>query len=88
MRRGRIVKVRREGQSYSLFFIKPKSRIDANRYAEKLASMEDVEEVMMTEGECGFIVKTRDKHEPMPSNMAVLAKTSYKRINSYYQYKK
>jgi len=50
--------------------------------------LNNVSEVMVTEGECGFIVKTRSGLSPELSKMNPLAKDSYKRITSYYQYRR
>ncbi len=79
--------IRREGQQYNLFFIRPKARTDVHRYAERLASMGNVTEVMVTEGECGFIVKAKGSHDT-GEKQPILSRNSYKRITSYYQYRK
>jgi hypothetical protein len=84
-----VRRIRRNGQHYSLFFIRPKACTDVHRYAEKLASRKNVAEVMVTTGECGFIVKTKGKElERQTEKDPILAKSSYKRISSYYQYKR
>jgi DNA-binding Lrp family transcriptional regulator len=82
-------RIRRNGQHYSLFFIRPKVRTDVHRYAERLASMEDVAEVMVTTGECGFIVKTKGSDmEQRTGKDPFIAKNSYKKITCYYQYRR
>lgn len=82
----RTRRIRRNGQQYSLFFIKPKENSNAHEYAERLASMEGVAEVMVTDGECGFVVKAKNPN--IDEKSPILAKNSYKRLTSYYQYKK
>lgn len=81
----RQIRVIRQGQHYNLFFIRPQEKVDAGKYAEKLASEDSVAEVMITEGECGFIVKARARQN---SGALPFSRNSYKRITSYYQYKK
>jgi hypothetical protein len=89
MHNGGIKSIRRNGRFYNLFFIKPKKNIDTHGYAERLAGMRNVAEVMVTEGECGFIVKAKtEDHEEIPKKMTVLSRSSYKRIVSYYQYRR
>lgn len=89
MRRNRLSRVRIDDRQYELFFIRPKERTDARKYAEKLARMDNVAEVLVTEGECGFIVKARSgSHDAESVVEQILARTSYKKIASYYQYRK
>lgn len=89
MRNNAHRRIRRNGQQYSLFFIKPKERTDAHKRAESLARMANVTEVMVTEGECGFIVKAKaTPHEANSRRQVALARNSYKKIASYYQYRK
>jgi hypothetical protein len=44
---------------HKFFFLRPKANVDANAVAEKLISLRNVQEVIMTEGDVGYIVKTR-----------------------------
>ncbi len=82
-------RIRRDGRHYSLFFIRPRARTNAHRYAERLALIKDVAEVMVTEGECGFIVKARGVGIGGGGKVAqALARSSYKRISGYYQYRR
>lgn len=84
-----VGRIRRNGQVYNLFFIKPKERTNTHRYAERLAAMKDVAEVMITEGECGFIVKARGSEVKAGSKLEEsLSRSSYKKIASYYQYRR
>lgn len=82
----RIRRIRRNGQQYSLFFIRPKENSNAHKYAERLAAVDGVTEVMVTEGECGFVVKARNPS--IGEKSPILSRNSYKRLTSYYQYKK
>ena len=89
MRNGRHTKVRISGHHYDLFFIKPKHKANAHVYAERLASMKDVAEVLVTEGECGFIVKARNNVSAgKAEKMVMLERRSYEQMTSYLQYKR
>ena len=44
---------------HKFFFLRPKANMDARAVAEKLISLKNVQEVIMTEGDVGYIVKTR-----------------------------
>jgi cell division protein FtsX len=44
---------------HKFFFLKPKANTNANDIAEKLLSLKNVQEVILTEGDIGYIVKTR-----------------------------
>ncbi len=82
-------RIRRDGRHYSLFFIRPKARTNAHRYAERLAQIKDVAEVMVTEGECGFIVKARGIGIGEDGKgVEMLARSSYNRIAGYYHYRR
>ena len=51
--------VKAKMQKNRFFFIKPKEGTDTNKFVEKLFSLKNVQEVILTEGDCGYIVKTR-----------------------------
>ncbi len=86
MKNSRHTRVRISGHHYDLFFIKPKHKANAHAYAEKLALIKGVAEVLVTEGECGFIVKARNK-AAQNEKVVVLERSSYKQITSYLQYR-
>ena len=44
---------------HKFFFLKPKTDVDSKAVMEKLFSLKNVREVIMTEGDVGYIVKTR-----------------------------
>jgi hypothetical protein len=50
---------RRQSKSYGFFFVKPRRSLDADRVARQLAGMEGVDRVYVTEGDYGFLVKTK-----------------------------
>lgn len=51
-------RVRNANVSCSLFFVKPARSANAYLTARKLASISKVKEVLITEGEYGFVVRT------------------------------
>ena len=50
---------RRGNPLHKFFFPKPKTDVDSKAVMEKLFSLKNVQEVIMTEGDVGYIVKTR-----------------------------
>lgn len=63
-------KIVRNTNGYSLFFVRPGMGRDAHRSAMRLMEMREVKEVLITEGECGFVVKT----DPISDNIVRLGK--------------
>jgi hypothetical protein len=56
-------RIKRVSRGYHYFFVKPGRNSDAHKAAEKLMRIEDVEEVSITEGDYGFVVKAQEPHE-------------------------
>jgi len=46
-------------QLHKFFFLRPRTNVDSRAIAERLFSLKNVQEVIMTEGDVGYIVKTR-----------------------------
>jgi len=44
---------------HKFLFLKPKANVNAEALAEKLLALKNVQEVILTDGDCGYIVKTR-----------------------------
>jgi hypothetical protein len=90
MKVSRHASIKISGHHYDLFFIKPKSNANAHKYAKKLASMKNVAEVLVTEGECGFIVKARSGVAAAykGEKAVILQRRSYKQMTSYLQYRR
>jgi len=44
---------------HKFLFLRPRENVNAEALAEKLLSLKNVQEVILTEGDCGYIVKTR-----------------------------
>ncbi len=51
-------RIKRISYGCHYFFVKPGKNGDVHMHAKKLMSIEQVKEVVITEGEYGFIVKT------------------------------
>lgn len=44
---------------HRLFFVKPKENTNADELAERFAGFDGVDEVLLTEGDFGFVVRAR-----------------------------
>ena len=85
--------IKRDGKRfYKFYLVNPKDNADPDTVAEKLISFDDVEEVYVTDGDYGFIVKTRfrDGKEPDDVYGYIHRKIDSKfgEITSYYKYRK
>ena len=49
----------KNASGYSLFFVMPGKRNDVHESAKKLIGVERIKEVLITEGDCGFVVRGR-----------------------------
>lgn len=83
---------KRIGAMYGLYFVRPKENADAGGTAEKLMMFESVKEVLLTEGDCGFVVKARftDGKEPLDVADYISKNISsrYGKAVSHYEYRK
>ncbi|EQD63865.1 hypothetical protein B2A_02315 [mine drainage metagenome] len=85
--------MKRDGKKfYKFYLVNPKANADPDTVAEKLISFDDVEEVYVTDGDYGFIVKTRFRNgnEPKDVYSYIHNKIDNKfgEITSYYKYRK
>ncbi len=90
---GNGVSIRRLGKKfYKFYFVHPPMNADADRLAEQLIGIKNVEEVFVTDGDYGFVVKTRfsDGKEPDDAYNYISKKlgSNFGEVTSYYQYKK
>ena len=53
--------IKRKAKTCRFYLVKPQERKNAHSLAERIANMKDVEEVMLTEGEYGYLVRVREK---------------------------
>jgi hypothetical protein len=77
---------------HRLYFVKPRENADAGEIAERLIGLQHVEEVLLTEGDCGFIVKARfvDGREPkdVAEYISKNVGSRYGMVVSYCEYRK
>jgi hypothetical protein len=77
---------------YKFYFLQPPTNVNADRIAEQLIGIKNVEEVFVTDGDYGFIVKTRffEGQEPDDAFNFISKRlgSNYGKVTSYYQYKK
>lgn len=78
-------------RSSRLFFVRPKESIDSNAVAERLAEFEGVEEVLLTEGEYGFLVKAAlgswKEYKGLAKAISEISDNKCGMAISYYKYK-
>jgi DNA-binding Lrp family transcriptional regulator len=83
---------KRRGSLHRFYLVEPKPNADAGRIAEKLIALKQVEEVFLSDGDYGFIVKVRFIDGKEPPNVADYLKqnvaTRFGTADSYYKYRK
>lgn len=83
---------RSNGRHYNFYLIEPPENADANHLAEQLITMKNVEEVLVTDGDYGFIVKTitsgKNGDNAVCNYISKRLGGNFGRATSHYQYKK
>ena len=83
---------RARNRLHRFYLIRPRENVDIDELAERLISLKNVVEVLVTDGDYGFVVKTRfleerDNHEAeryIQNNID----RKFGTVTSHYQYKK
>jgi|GEM_PF-3494952 hypothetical protein len=73
------------------YLIEPKENSNADLFAERLMAIREVEEVFVTEGDYGFVVKTKSVGKEPDGAFNYLSKRfggSFGKVTSYYRYRK
>ena len=82
----------RKGTMHRFYLIPPKEDTDAGRFAERLLSLGPVEEVYITDGDYGYIVRAheseQDDHKDVRKCIKKQVDKKYSVVVSYYKYKK
>ena len=76
---------------HSFFFIKPQKGTDINELADALLSIEEVQEVCVTEGDIGYMVKAKfdeKTYDKVEKSIAEVAGPRYGRFLSAMELKK
>lgn len=80
------------GIVHKFYFVRPRQNADAGEIAEKLLGLRPVDQVYVTEGDCGFIVRARVTDGREPKGVAdYIAKNvggRYGRVVSHLEYSK
>lgn len=80
------------GTFYKFYLINPKENASIDALAEKLISFQEVEEVYVTDGDHGFLVKTRFTDGKEPKDLSRFIKkridSKYGEVNAYFSYRK
>ena len=83
---------RMEKRFYKFYLIHPPKDSNADHLAEQLIGIKNVEEVFVTDGDYGFVVKTRffEGAEPDDAYNYISKRigNNFGKVTSYYQYKK
>jgi DNA-binding Lrp family transcriptional regulator len=90
--KNRAVRARRIPRRFGFVFIDPKENVDSNEVAEKLIAIENVEEVFVTEGDYGYLVKVRLDDEADDKKFVDYMKRNVSQrlgaVTSYYSIKR
>ncbi len=77
---------------YKFYLVNPKENTSIDALAEKLIAFREVEEVYVTDGAHGFLVKTRFSNGKEPKDLGSYIKrkidSNYGEMNSYFMYNK
>ena len=84
--------IRKDGKRfYKFYLVNPKANSDIDTLAERLFAFKDVEEVYVTDGDHGFVVKTRFTEGKEPKDLCSYMQKgidySYGRV-AHYRYRK
>ncbi len=83
---------RKNSSLHRFYLISPRENADASSLAEKLLSLKPVQEVFLTDGDFGYIVKARFSKDNEPEDavdhLAKRIDSKFGKVVSYYQYKK
>ncbi len=82
----------KKGKFHRFYLVEPKPDVDAGSLAEKLIALKPIEEVFLSDGDRGFLVKVRFIEGKEPSDIAGYLKgriaARYGTVDSYYRYGK
>ena len=83
---------RRRSRLHRFYLIRPRANSNVEELAERLVELKHVEEVYVTDGDYGYLVKTRFDGEKDPDDAAsYIRKNIGKRfgsVTSYFNYRK
>ena len=82
----------RRNRLHRFFFIEPRSNANADELAENLIKLPTVQEIYLTDGDYGFLVKARFLNGKEPHDItryiAGHVSTKFGRVTSYHQHNK
>ena len=85
-------KSRKRSSLHRFYLISPKANADTSALVERLISLKPVQEVFLTDGDFGYLVKARVCAQGKPADvldyMAKRIDRKYGKVVSYYQYRK
>ena len=81
----------KRGKLHRFYLVEPKPNADADDLAEKLIALKPVEEVLLTDGDYGFIVKVRFTSGKEPKDVMDYINGNVSQrfgtVDSYYRYR-
>ncbi|MCL4365036.1 MAG: hypothetical protein M1569_01730 [Candidatus Marsarchaeota archaeon] len=82
--------VEKKAGGYGLFFVMPSSCSNAHKSARRLMRVKQIREVLITEGDCGFVVKAADADgiEHVSRKISAVVGGNSKIALCHFQYKK
>ncbi len=83
-------KIKRISYGCHYFFVKPGKNGDVHRYARRLIDLKEVHEVLVTEGEYGFVIRARERYpeEDMMKKINTLVKGDSSGVVCHCRYTK
>ncbi len=86
----RLTRMRNRCNGYSLFFIRPTSSSNVHDSAKELMQIETVQEVMITSGRYGFVVKCPSENKSEQKVSSYIKKrygnVNVSKLECHYQY--
>ncbi|MEM3227896.1 MAG: hypothetical protein QXR58_00650 [Candidatus Micrarchaeaceae archaeon] len=81
---------KRDGRMHKFFFLKPLPNMNADELSSKLLGIDGIEEVYVTEGDYGFLIKAKSSsnESDLGNRIAENMRSKYGYAISYYSFKK
>lgn len=92
MKTNRVKQGRMKEAMHKFYFVRPRANANADELANRLIGLKSVEEVWLTDGDYGFVVKAKffrgEEPKDVASYIARNIDSRFGRVIGYYQYSK
>lgn len=82
----------RKYSSHRFYLISPRESMDSAAFIEKMLSLKSVQEVFLTDGDYGYLVKAKfskdDEPKDVVDSLAKRVDRKFGKVISYYRYRK